>query len=229
MSSSTEATVLRGAAAGIAVPVTTPDFRSGDWTRYGDVGVRGDDVTERTLEALAHSTHAAARAQGYAAGWAEGRQVAADEAVQARIRTDAERVVDEERREAEHRAAVATLTSAAAHLHDAVESTCAQLEQQGTDLAISLVRELLGHELRVATSADVVRRVLRVLPDSPRARVRIAPGIVDDAVVGDLAARGVAVLADASLAPADAVVETDVAMVDLRIGPALARLSEVLA
>lgn len=229
MSSSSEATVLRGAAAGVAVPVTTPDFRAGEWTRYGDAGVRGDLITEHALNALASTAHAAAQAQGYAAGWAEGRQVAAAEAAETAAVVAAEHALAEERRELEHRDAVAALTSAASHLLDVIDSTCTQLEQQGTDLALALVREVLGHELRVATSADVVRRVLQVLPDAPSARVRLAPGIVDDAVVADLKARGVAVVADPTLSPADAVVETDTSMVDLRIDSAMERLAKVLS
>lgn len=229
MSSSSEATVLRGAAAGAAAPVLTPDLRSGSWTRYGDGEVRGDSVTEHTLQALASSAHAAAQAQGYAAGWAEGRQLAAIEAAEATAKAEGQHKLAEAQRELEHRDAVAALTTAASHLLDVIDSSVAQVEQQATELALSLVRELLGHELRVATSADVVRRVLRVLPDGPTARVRFAPGVVDDAVVADLAARGVAVVADPTLAPADAVVETDTSMVDLRISAAMERLAEALA
>lgn len=229
MSSSSEATVLRGPAAGGATRVLTPDLRAGDWTRYGDDGVRGDGVTEHTLQSLASNALAAAQAQGYAAGWAEGRRLAAVEAAEAAAEAAAERKLAEERRDLEHGDAVAALTTAASHLLDVIESSVAQVEQQATELALALVRELLGHELRVATSADVVRRVLRVLPDGPNARVRFAPGIVDDAVVADLAARGVAVVRDATLSPADAVVETDTAMVDLCITAAMERVAEALA
>ena len=69
MSSSPDRQVLYRAA-------DRPDLRTGVWTRLGDSAVLGDPVTEAALDGLAERTHSAARAQGYAVGWAEGRQEA---------------------------------------------------------------------------------------------------------------------------------------------------------
>ena len=75
---------------------TGSDLRSGSWTRLGDGGVVGDPVTEAVLGPLAERVRAAARAEGYAAGWAEGRRRAQEAAEQAAA----------ERAAAEHEAAV---------------------------------------------------------------------------------------------------------------------------
>ena len=61
-------------------PLETPELRSGTWTRFGDRAVLGDAVTETALAALADSSRAVARSQGYAVGWAQGRREAAAEA-----------------------------------------------------------------------------------------------------------------------------------------------------
>ncbi len=228
MSSSSEARVLRGAAAGAVVPLHTRDLRSGAWTRFGDADAVGDPVTEHTLDALATQTRAAATAQGYAVGWAEGRQLAAAEAEAEAADRAARAEAAETHRAAEHATAVAALRAAADRLQDRIAEVATMVETQGTDLALTLVRELLGHELRVATSADVVRRVLRVLPDDPTVVVRLSPGIVEDVVVRDLAERGVAVVADPSLSAEDALVETDRHVVDLRLDEAMARVASVL-
>ncbi|MDO9377688.1 MAG: hypothetical protein Q7T56_02480, partial [Nocardioidaceae bacterium] len=52
------------------------ELRTGPWTRLGSPGLAGDPVTESMLTELAARAEAAARAQGYAAGWAEGRREA---------------------------------------------------------------------------------------------------------------------------------------------------------
>jgi len=228
MSSSSDVEVLRGPAAGTAHPLPTRDLRSGVWTRAGDAAVVADPVTERTLDALAEQTRAAATAQGYAVGWADGRRRAAEEAAAEAAEQAGRAAAAERRREAEHDAAVAALRAAADAVRARATEVADRLEQQGTELALALLRELLGHELRVATSADVVRRCLRVLPDDPAVRVRLAPGVVDDLVVKDLAERGIAVVADGSLAGGDAVVETEHQRIDLRLSEAMARVSEAL-
>ena len=51
-------------------PVAHPELRVGNWTRLGGSTVLGDQVTESMLDVLAERTRDAARAQGYATGWA---------------------------------------------------------------------------------------------------------------------------------------------------------------
>src|SRR5215218_8586957 len=102
------------------------ELRSGSWTRLGSGTVLGDAVTEQTLAGLAEQAEAAARAQGYSRGWAEGRHAAEQQAAQDRAAALAADQRAEEVREAEHRAAVAGLTRAAALLDDAVAQICSQ-------------------------------------------------------------------------------------------------------
>jgi hypothetical protein len=80
------------------------------------------------------------------------------------------------------------------------------------------------------SEADVVARVLQVLPAAPVGRVRLHPSLVSAEAVRDLVARGLEIVPDSTLGPADALVEsTDGAVVDLRIDEALGRVREVLS
>lgn len=232
MTSSSEATVLAGGdleAVGSVTALRTPELRTGGWTRFGEDSVLGDAVTEQSLAVLAESTRSAARAQGYAVGWAEGRRAAAAQAAEQAAEV-ATRVRDEDaRREADHRASLDRLAAAAAALHGSVSDAVAAVESQAVELALELVRTMLGHELRCASGADVVRRVLAVLPhDAPVATLRLHPADATTPAVTDLAQRGVTVVGDPSLGLGDAVVDTGDQVVDLRFGPALERVSRAL-
>ncbi|MCZ4497977.1 MAG: hypothetical protein JWQ74_530 [Marmoricola sp.] len=216
MSSSSEA----------APVVALPDLRTGAWTRFGAASILGDPVTEQTLSTLAESTRAAARAQGYSVGWAEGQRAAreaarieAEDERQARSRAEAARA-------AEHHDAIAALELAATRLHESVASSCAAIEQSASTLAWELTQELVGHELISADGADVVRRVLALLPTGPVARVRLHPA--DVAGAEEIAAHGVTVVPDPSLQRGDALVEAADHVLDLRLDTALERVRAVL-
>ncbi|HEU5038079.1 MAG TPA: FliH/SctL family protein [Nocardioides sp.] len=207
-----------------------PDLRSGVWTRLGHPSVLGDDVTEQALGRLAERTRVAARAQGYAVGWAEGRQealVRGEETARAAQQAAEQR---EAERDAEHQRAVAALQAAAAELRDAVTEVCDLVARQASDLAFEVTRELVGHELSLEEDpgAGVVRRVLATLPAAHVATVRLHPATAESAAAQGLAEQGVTVRPDASLAPDDAVVEVDDAAIDLRIESALDRLRQAL-
>ena len=213
-------------------PLATPELRTGVWTRFGASSVLGDAVTEETLSALAESTRNAARSQGYAVGWADGQRAArerarveAHEAEQARLHAEAER-------EREHRAAVTALEAAAAQLHEAVAGMSATVEEQASTLAWDLTRELVGHELRSATGADVVRRALQLVPTEPIARLHLHPDYVAELTAADLAEladHGTTVVADPALGWGDSLAEVDDHVVDLRVRTALERVREVLS
>jgi len=232
MNSSSEAQVMRDAdrvtplVTSVLAPLATPELRTGNWTRFGSSAVLGDSVTEQTLSALAETTRAAALSQGYAVGWAEGRRAAAVEAAATAATAAAERVVEEARREAEHRAAVAALQAAAHEVRASLTGHVALVDATATDLAFALTEELVAHQVGTGSAGDVVRRVLDVLPPDPTATVRLHPAALP-AATQELT--GITVVADPSLAPGDAVVETDSAAVDLRLGTALARIREALA
>lgn len=207
-----------------------PDLRSGVWTRLGHPSVLGDDVTEQALGRLAERTRSAARAQGYAVGWAGGRQEAlarAEETARVAAQQAAER---EHQRDAEHRRAVDALLRAADQLQRAIGDACDRVADQASGLAFEVTRELVRHELALEEDpgAGVVRRVLAALPVDGIATVRLHPSNAESAAARELAARGVVVRPDPHLDTDDAVVEVDGSAIDLRVGTALERLREVL-
>ena len=218
----------------VAAPVRALAFeqrelRSGDWTRLGSTAVLGDPVTEHMLSTLAADAQAAARAQGYAMGWAEGRRAAEEQAQVARAEADERRRVVEERHEAEHQEAVAALVRAAAVLEESVATTCARVETHAVRLAAQLTEALVGHELSVATNPGLgaVRRALALLPGEPVARIRVAPEAATDPELVALAGSAV-VVPDPTLGRGDALVESDSAVVDARVSTAVQRVLEVL-
>jgi len=212
--------------------MATPELRTGVWTRFGGTSVLGDVVTEETLATLAESTRTAARSQGYAVGWAEGRRAAAEEADAVARAVESTRREAEEVRAGEHQAAVAALELAAARLHETVAGLCATVEEQASTLAWELIHELFGHELRTVTGPDVVRRALKLAPTDPIIRLHLHPdqaAELSEADRAELTEHGTAVVADPALGWGDALVETADHVVDLRFRTALERVREVLA
>jgi flagellar assembly protein FliH len=194
-------------------------------------GAGSADATElaRTvLGEVAERARAEAHAQGYAVGWARGRREAAAEAAEAAAEAATAAAAAQARREEEHRTAVAALLAAAAGVRGVLDQLCARVEEQGTDLALALVETLLARELTVLTDADVVRRVLALRP-GPAAVVRLHPTVASSLAAEDLAAAGLLVVPDDRLDRADAVVECDGAVTDLRIAAAMDRVRDVLA
>ncbi|MFC6288139.1 FliH/SctL family protein [Nocardioides sp. GCM10027113] len=228
MSSSTDPAplrVVRPAPSAAATGLPMPDLRTGRWTRLGADAVLGDDVTEQLLDGLAESTRSAARAQGYAVGWAEGRREAEAAAQQLTVDVAARAEAEERRREAEHQEALAALAAAATALRERTAEVCAAVDEQAATLALELTTELVGRAAADAAE-HAVRRVVGLLPDHPVARVRLHPDVA--ATAADLREQGVTVVADPSLGRGDALVEADTHVVDLRLDTALDRLREVL-
>jgi len=223
--------VLVGADADAATPLVLADreLRSGSWTRHGGTAVLGDAVTEHALSGLVERAGAAARAQGYATGWAEGRRAAQEEAQRTTAELLAHAEAEQARRDAEHRGAVDALARAAVRLEAAVAQVAARLEAHVTEVAVALTETLLGHELAVAESpgVDAVRRALALAPGEPVVRVRVCP---EDAAASGLAAitAGAVVVADPALRRGDAVVETTESVLDATVSGAMARVREVL-
>ena len=226
MSSSPDVLVEAGSA---RVTVVQPrELRSGSWTRLGSSTVLGDAVTEQTLAGLVEEAQGAARAQGYSRGWAEGRRAAEDQAVQERAAVVTRLQQAEDRREAEHRAAVSGLLAAATRLDEAVAATCQQVEAQALELAARLGETITAHELAVAQEPglDAVRRGLALAQGEPLVRVRVRP---EDRGPELAALSGAAaVVADPALARGDALLETVEGVVDARVSTAVARVQELL-
>ena len=205
------------------------ELRTGEWTRLGHGAVLGDTATEHTLSALAADTSAAAQAQGYATGWAEGRRAAEEQARLAEQEAAERRRIAEERREAEHRKAVEALLRAAATLEESVAGTCARIETHAVRLAAQLTEALVGHELAVAKNPGLgaVRRALALVPGEPVTRIRVAPAAATDPDLAAISGTAV-VVPDPILGRGDALVETDHGVVDARASTALQRVLEVL-
>lgn len=206
------------------------ELRRGDWTRFGSDAVRGDEVTEHTLSGLVEQARAAAQAQGFSTGWAEGRRAAEAEAIENARRQAAAAADAEARREAEHRAALDAVHALAEQLAAQVGQVCASVESRVVEIALDLTEELLGHELSVAAdpARDAVRRALALLPDEPVTRVLVSPldGISDE--LRDLAGTA-SVVTDASLGRGEVMVHATDVVVDGRVSGAMARVREVLA
>jgi flagellar assembly protein FliH len=211
-------------------PFASRDLRTGGWTRLGSSTVLGDAVTEHTLAGLVEETRAAARAQGYATGWSEGRKAAEERGEELARLTTAQHELEQERRDAEHQAAVEALVAAAARLDEALRSTCARVEAHAAEIAVNLTEQLLDHELSVVTSPglDAVRRALALVPGEPVVRIRLSPLQAADPALAALAGSAV-VVADPTLADGDALVETAESVIDARVSGAMARVREVLA
>jgi flagellar assembly protein FliH len=216
--------------AAVGAADTARDLREGEWTRFGSTSVLGDQATEDTLRGLAERSRAAARAQGFAAGWAEGQRAHAARAAAAR--DEQERVVSERSAHlllAQH-SAVSALEAAVRRCADTTRELHAALSDKAVDLALELAEAILGRELEAATDpgADALRRALATVPVETAVVVRLHP---EDAAALDhslLADRPVTVVADHATARGDALVETEAGVIDAGIATAVARVREVL-
>lgn len=231
-STSHEPTVLRDLPAGtVAGPALRGDFRSGQWTRLGGSSVVGDTVTETALHDLAERTRAAARAQGYSVGWAEGCRAAGAKAQ--RQAEDLARSEEQQarRREDEQRCAVDALESAIASSRTAFAGTAAALEERIVDIALQVAEAVIGRELSSTDDPgrEALERALTVAPVGSAVTVRMHPA--DRAALGPdvLDGRAVTVVDDSSLQRGDAIAETDHTVVDACIASALDRVREVLS
>jgi flagellar assembly protein FliH len=210
--------------------IELPELRVGTWTRLGGDSVLGDRVTESLLDGIAAEARDAARAQGYAVGWAQGRRTAAEQAAVEEAKRAAIHAEAETRREVEHRAALDALGQAAEQVRGLLDDLARAVEDQATDLAWSLTTTLIGAQVTRLGPKDVVTRVLQVLPPGPVGRVRLHPSAAASPAAQELVDRGLEVVADPTLGSIDALVEgADGSVVDLRVREAMARVREVLS
>jgi flagellar assembly protein FliH len=219
--------VLRGAAAA----AVTPARLSGE-LRLGMPRAR----SAREEEELA-ALRAGARAEGYAAGWAEGSG-AAHAAVRAEADRAAAAAAAAGQRQVEAVArAVAALDVAAGELERRVVPAAEAIAAQVADAAVAVAEALLGRELAAvepgAAARDAVRRALALAPEGRPVVVRLSPA--DAAVVSAASSaeqlgggREIRWVADPAVEPGGSVVECDATRIDAQLGPALARVREVL-
>jgi flagellar assembly protein FliH len=243
MSTSSETTgyteggvVLRDLPVGSVVSAdTTVDLRGGEWTRFGTSRVRGDRVTEATLRGLAEQSRAAARAQGFAAGWAEGRRDAT--ARTASTHDELVRAFEEQSQRAvvAQQFAVQTLLAAAARFEEVTRAREAELAHQAVELGLQIAEAVVGRELEAVDdpAAEALHRALVSVPAEVAVTVRLHPAdlaTLDEVGVAETALRGrtVSYVGDGSLSRGDAVVETESGVVDAGLRTALTRVREVL-
>lgn len=212
--------VIRAGADTPLSALATPDLPRG--------AIEQSELARTVLGEIAEQAKAEAQAQGYAVGWAQGRREAQRVADETAREAQSIRREAETRRQAEHDDAVRALARAAEQVRGMLETLCETIEEQSTELAWALTKTLVGHEVSVATGADVVQRVLSVLPRVPTGVVRLHPAMAADPVVRELVTLGLDVRADPLLERADALVDAHGAVTDLRIGAALERVRAVL-
>ena len=204
------------------------------------------------LAVEADDVRAEARATGYAAGWAEGRRAAAEQAAAelARLRAEDARL----RQTARSRADAAI----AAAVQDWTERTTPVLDDLAdlvVDATLALAEAVVGRELGAVVAPERARLALRraLAPLAPGARIRLrmnpddlaaledtddsqdgagtdgprVPSGANGALAEIFEGRLVELVADAGLRSGDAVAEQDGATVDARVASALARARAV--
>jgi flagellar assembly protein FliH len=230
-STSPDGVVLRDVPHGtVASSGPGQDLRSGRWTRLGHPGVLGDTVAEATLQALAERTQAAAQAQGYATGWAQGFRVAREQSVAGAEAEQRHRDQERARFQAEQNQAVVALHQAVERLDTAYRDATAAITGQAVDLALQVAQAILDREIDRSDDpgADALRRALALLPTGSPVVVRLHPE--DRARLDTAAFDGdtVRLVDDPTLARGDAVAEADDVVVDATVAAALDRVRQVL-
>jgi flagellar assembly protein FliH len=230
-STSSEPVVLRDLPANV-VGETRPsaDLRQGHWTRLGSRGVLGDAVTEATLASLADQARDAARAQGYAAGWAQGRRAALEGAAAAESERAARHCAELAALAAEQRTAAAALAAAIDSCNARVQTTCEELAAHAVRLGLAVAEAILMREVSVSADpgADALRRAMTQVPAAVPVTVRLHPEDRSQLDVSMLEGREVSFVDDPSMQRGGAVVETEHGVVDATVDAALARVREVL-
>lgn len=185
-----------------------------------------DAHLERLVQSAADDASEAARAQGYARGWAEGQRAAAEVAKterEQRSRDDAARLVVDRAR---LNTALTALAVAAEAVATAESESWEALADGLTDGVVRIVEAVLARELAAAdaTVVEAVRTSLRAL-GSTSPTVALHP---DDVATIRAAEPDAAVVADRRVAPGSAVARLGDAQVLVDLPATLARIESVL-
>ena len=248
MSSSREGVLLRGDRAQRATPygagrdqnpVQRPEQaveRRSTIRRAADLPVVGGGPSFRLGDVYAEELarlREHARAEGFAAGHAEGMTAAAGVVAETQ-RAAAERLADVQARwERRMASATAALAAAATRFEEASVPAADEIRETVIGTVLTLVEDLLGHELALADSPalDAVRHALALCPADSPVVVRVHP---DD--LGEIPAEALAelpdtvrVVGDAGIERAGAVAETGPRRIDAQLGAALERVQAVLS
>jgi flagellar assembly protein FliH len=242
MSSSREGVLLRGWSAqqatssqGPIPPQPSPEERRGTIRRAADMPVAGSvpsfrlgDVYAEELERL----RAQARAEGFAAGHAEG-MIAAAGVIAETEREAAERLSEVQARwERRLASATAAVGAAVTRLDEASIPVADEVRDSIIGTVLTLVEDLLGRELALADSPvlDAVRRALRLCPADSPAVLRLHPDDLAEISAESLAELpdSVRVIADPAVERTGAIAETGAVRIDAQLMTALERVQAVL-
>jgi flagellar assembly protein FliH len=163
--------------------------------------------------------------RGHAAGYAAGLRVAEAElaARRAALEAEAAAVAEQTRRRVE--SALAALDAAAGRLDARRAPVLADVDRALTSAAVELAAAILARE-PVATSAEALDRALALAGDATPRRIRLNPG--DLVAVGAVTSAGIELVADASIAAGDAVLELVDGELDARLAASLDRARAAL-
>ena len=209
-------------------PVPPPDAPA-DAPVAGRPTFRLGDVYAEELERL----RGQARAEGFAAGHAEGL-AAAEEVVAQTERAAAERLAEVQARwERRLVSATAALGAAVTRLDEAAQPVADDIRDSILTAVVTLVEDLLGRELALAESPglDAVRRAMTLVPREAPVVIRVHPDDLAEIPAEALAAlpETATVVGDPSVERAGAVAETGPQRIDALLGAALERVQAVLA
>ena len=231
MTTSAERRVLRGVSA-TALPAArlNTDLRTTNAFARG----RADDPT---LGQVASGVREAARAEGYAVGWASGLRAATEQVRAAATEAEAARQAASDAQTLAVRAALHAVDGAAHSLEERAVTPAGELRDAVLQAAFELTETLLGRELVTATEPgmDAFRRALDLLPAGRPVTMRLNPAdasvvrqVVAEMPPGELG-RDVLVVADPSVEPAGCVAECDAMRVDAQLSTALERVRKVIS
>jgi flagellar assembly protein FliH len=187
-------------------------------------------------EKLLAEAREAAQSQGYAAGWAQGRQAASAAAEAAAAAAEARARAAAAEREARVESALTAITAAAGRLEHRAEPTAAEVGDAVLAAAVLLTETLVGHELAASTAPglDALRRALDLAPIGRPVQVRLNPAeyaalTESGPAQRDVDGRTVTLVPDPTLGPGDAVADCDATRIDARLDEALERVRSVLS
>jgi flagellar assembly protein FliH len=199
-----------------------------------DVDLRGGPPAPPQL---VEQVRQAARAAGYAEGWAQGQRAAAiaAQAANDQFAAAAERFATARRAALDR--GLAAIATAVGNLDARVAPALAETEDAVLAGALELAVALLGRELSDSTPGlDALRRAVAQVPATQPVAVRLNPddheallGRADHEYREVVAGREVALRADPTLRPGDAIAEYGTTTVDARLSAAIERVKEVLA
>jgi flagellar assembly protein FliH len=190
----------------------------------GYADTRLEEIVSRAAEAARET----ARAEGYAAGWSEGRQAAAEQARQQQARLAEQAAARLEQDTARVRSLIAELGEAVVAARRAAIPEWEDVADAVADGALRIARAAMARELRSIDEpvADAVRRGLERIADPGEAIIHLHPD--DAALIMETMPDGVRVIPDPTVPAGGVVVLTPAQRLRLDLPSALAAAERVL-